>query len=55
MLHVPREDQGYYHSLLSLEEIDRVLTTLHLSHPSVHMANAAKPLAGRRTTPTRRG
>ncbi len=44
VLHVPREDQGYYHSLLSLEEIDRVLTTLHLSHPSVHMANAAKSL-----------
>jgi mannose-6-phosphate isomerase-like protein (cupin superfamily) len=44
VLHVPRDDAGYYHSLLRLEDIDRVLTTLHLSHPSVHMANAAKQL-----------
>ncbi|MBX3272971.1 MAG: hypothetical protein KF729_22100 [Sandaracinaceae bacterium] len=43
MLHVPREDRSYYESLLSMDEIDRVLTTLHLNHPSVHMVNAAKP------------
>jgi hypothetical protein len=44
VLHVPREDRSYYHSLLRMEDIDRVLTTLHLSHPAVHMANAAKQL-----------
>lgn len=43
VLHVPREDPGYYRSLLGMEDIDRVLTTLHLSHPDVHMVNAAKP------------
>lgn len=43
VLHVPREDRGFYDSLLSMEDIDRCLTTLHLSHPSVHMVNAAKP------------
>ncbi len=43
VLHVPREDASYYDSLLSMEEIDRVLTTLHLSHPAVRMVNAAKP------------
>ncbi len=44
VLHVPREDQTYYRSLLRMEDIDRVLTTLHLSHPAVHMVNAAKQL-----------
>ena len=43
VLHIPRDDRAYYRSLLSMEEIDRVLTTLHLRHPSVHMVNAAKP------------
>lgn len=43
VLHVPRDDRAFYGSLLSMEEIDHVLTTLHLSHPSVHMVNAAKP------------
>jgi len=43
MLHVSREDRGYYDSLLSMAEIDRVLTSLHLSDPEVQMANVAKP------------
>ncbi|MCB9597546.1 MAG: hypothetical protein H6719_32810 [Sandaracinaceae bacterium] len=43
MLQVSREDRSYYQSLLSMADIDRVLTTLHLSSPAVHMANAAKP------------
>lgn len=43
LLHVPREDRSYYDSLLSMEDIDRCLTTLHLSSPAVHMVNAAKP------------
>ena len=44
VLHVPRDDRGYYGSLLRMEDIDRVLTTLHLSHPAVTMVNAAKQL-----------
>lgn len=44
VLHVPRDDRGYYGSLLGLDDIDRVLTTLHLSHPAVTMVNAAKEL-----------
>lgn len=44
VLHVRRDDRGYYGSLLTMEDIDRVLTTLHLSHPAVTMVNAAKPL-----------
>jgi ribosomal protein L16 Arg81 hydroxylase len=44
VLQVQRDDRGYYHSLLKMEAIDRVLTTLHLAHPKVHMANAAKEL-----------
>lgn len=43
VLHVARDDASYYHSLLRLTDIDRALTTLHLSHPAVHMVNAAKP------------
>lgn len=45
VLHVPREDRTYYHSLLRMPDIDRVLTTLHLSHPAVTMVNAAKELS----------
>ncbi|MCC6877636.1 MAG: hypothetical protein IT378_25230 [Sandaracinaceae bacterium] len=44
VLHVPRADRSYYKELLSADEIDRVLTTLHLMHPSVTMVNAAKEL-----------
>lgn len=43
VLQVPREDRTYYRSLLGMDDIDRVLTTLHLTHPAVHMVNAAKP------------
>jgi len=43
VLHVERGDPAYYGSLLSLQDIDRALTTLHLHHPTVHMANADKP------------
>jgi hypothetical protein len=44
VLLVQRDDPTYYHSLLGMADIERVLTTLHLSHPAVHMANAAKHL-----------
>lgn len=46
VLHVARQDPSFYESLLSMEEIDQVLTTLHLSHPAVHMVNSAKPDLG---------
>lgn len=41
VLHIERGDQAYYQDLLSLDEIDRVLTTLHLTRDSVRMTNAA--------------
>lgn len=43
LLQVARQERSFYDSLLSMEDIDRVLTTLHLQHPSVIMVNAAKP------------
>lgn len=43
-LHVGRSEHTFYESLLTLDEVDRVLTTLHLSHPSVTMVDALKPI-----------
>jgi len=43
-LHVPRTDRGYFRDLLSLDEIDRVLTTLHLHTGEVSMVNAAREM-----------
>ena len=37
---VQREDRNYYDKLLTWEMIDRVITTLHLSHPQISMADA---------------
>lgn len=39
-----RSKPDYYTSLLSIDEIDRVLTTLNLHHPDVSMVNARKEL-----------
>jgi ribosomal protein L16 Arg81 hydroxylase len=39
---IPRQCAEYYSSLLSLDEIDRVLTTLDLRHPNVTLKNAAR-------------
>lgn len=44
VLHVPRTDPGYYGSLLQLDDVDRVLTTLHLRHPAVTMVRRDAPL-----------
>lgn len=33
-----------YRSLVTLEDIDRVITTFHLSHPDVVLANATRPV-----------
>lgn len=39
---IHRECSSYYNSLLSLDEIDRVLTTLDLRYPNVILKNAAR-------------
>lgn len=44
-LHVARDNARYYDHLLDMDDIDRVLTTLHLSHPAVTMVNAKKELS----------
>jgi ribosomal protein L16 Arg81 hydroxylase len=41
-LHIERKDAKYYGDLLNLDEIDRVLTTLHLVHPSVTVVSASR-------------
>lgn len=41
---IRRERPEYYRSLLSLDEIDRVLTTLDLRYPNVVLKNAARDL-----------
>jgi ribosomal protein L16 Arg81 hydroxylase len=43
-LHIRRNDPQYFEPLLTLEEIDRVITTLGLSHPAIECVNALKPL-----------
>ena len=39
---IRRGDPRAYASLVTLEDIDRVITTFHLSHPDVMMANATR-------------
>lgn len=43
-LRIRRNDPNYFASILSLEEIDRVITTLGLSHPTVECVNALSPI-----------
>lgn len=47
---IHRECSGYYDSLLSLDEIDRVLTTLDLRYPNVVLKNAARDVAAEEYT-----
>lgn len=44
-LTVRRDRPGYYDELLSLDEIDRALTTLDLRYPNVVLKNAARDVA----------
>lgn len=44
-LTVRRDRPGYYDELLSLDEIDRALTTLDLRYPDVVLKNAARDVA----------
>lgn len=39
-LHIKRNDPGYFASLLTLDDVDRVITTLGLSHPRIELTNA---------------
>jgi ribosomal protein L16 Arg81 hydroxylase len=41
---IRRGDLAAYDTLVSLGDIDRVITTFHLSHPDVMMANATRPV-----------
>ena len=41
---IRRGDLRAYESLVTLDDIDRVITTFHLSHPDVMMANATRPV-----------
>jgi hypothetical protein len=44
-LTLQRDCSKYYDALLSLDEIDRVLTTLDLRYPDVTLKNAARDIA----------
>jgi ribosomal protein L16 Arg81 hydroxylase len=39
---VQRKDPSYFDELLTWDEIDRVLTTLHLSHPQINIVDAKR-------------
>jgi len=41
---IQRDCAEYYHSLLTLDEVDRVLTTLDLRYPNVVLKNAAREI-----------
>lgn len=41
---VRRQQADYFSSLLSLDEVDRALTTLNLTYPNITLKNAAKDL-----------
>lgn len=41
---INRRQPDYFRSLLSLDEVDRVLTTLDLRHPNITLKDAAKPI-----------
>ena len=45
-----RNSPGFYDALLSLDEIDRVLTTLDLRYPNVILKNAARDVAAQEYT-----
>jgi ribosomal protein L16 Arg81 hydroxylase len=42
---IRRSEPRAYESLVSLDDVDRVITTNHLSHPDVAMANAIREVA----------
>lgn len=43
-LHVRRNDPSYYDGLLTLDDVDRVITTLGLHHPRIELTNAKKQI-----------
>jgi mannose-6-phosphate isomerase-like protein (cupin superfamily) len=44
-LFVKRDEPGYFSSLLSLNEVDRVITTLDRRYPDICLKNANRPIA----------
>jgi len=42
---IRRNDPNYFAALLTFEDVDRVITTLGLSHPAIEATNAAKPIS----------
>lgn len=49
---VRRHQKDYFSSLLSLDEVDRAITTLNLTYPSITLKNAAKELGSADYTAT---
>lgn len=47
---VARDAPGYFDPLLSLDEIDRVITTLNLSHPDVQLVSSAEDIRAQQYT-----
>ena len=47
---VARDTPGYFDPLLSLDEIDRVITTLNLSHPDLQLVSSAEEIRARQYT-----
>ncbi len=43
-LHVKRCDPEFFRNVLTLDEIDRVITTLGLHHPQIELTNAKQPI-----------
>ncbi len=47
---ISRNTPGYFDPLLSLDEIDRVITTLNLSHPDLQLVSSAEEIRGEQYT-----
>ena len=47
---ISRNAPGYFDPLLSLDEIDRVITTLNLSHPDLQLVSSAEDIGARQYT-----
>ena len=47
---VARDAPGYFDPLLSLDEIDRVITTLNLSHPDLQLVSSAEDIRAQQYT-----
>lgn len=48
---VHRDDRHYFDALLTLDEVDRVISTFNLSHPDITLANANRQVRTQDYTP----